>query len=83
MIWRAGNGSLFLMEVKSMEYKNIYDYIAKNMDNMHGDFTITATDVSEMEPDMLLATIHPADRDGDTADFYLHADGREEYTTLI
>ena len=23
-----------------MEYKNIYDYIAKNMDNMHGDFTV-------------------------------------------
>lgn len=66
-----------------MEYKNIYDYIAKNMESMHGDFTVTVTDVSEMEPDMLLATIHPSDRDGDTADFYLHADGREEYTTLV
>ena len=65
------------------KYKNIYDYIAKNMESMHGDFTVTVTDVSEMEPDMLLATIHPKDRDGDTADFYLHADGREEYTTLV
>ena len=66
-----------------VKYENIYDYIAKHMESMHGDFTIAVTDVSEKEPDMLLATIHPADRDGDTADFYLHADGREEYTTLI
>lgn len=64
-----------------MEYKNIYDYIAKNMDNMHGDFTVSVTDISEKEPDMLLVTIHPADRDGETADFYLYADGREEYAT--
>ena len=66
-----------------MKYKNIYDYIVKNMDNMHGDFTVTVTDVSEKETNMLLATIHPADRDGNTADFYLHSDGREEYTTFV
>ena len=66
-----------------MEYKNIYDYIAKNMDNMHGDFTVSVTDISEKEPDMLLVTINPADLDGETADFYLHVDGREEYTTLV
>lgn len=67
-----------------MEYKNIYDYIAKNMDNMHVDFTVSVTDISsEKEPDTLLLTIHPADRDAETADFYLYADGREEYTTLV
>lgn len=66
-----------------MEYKNIYDYIAKNMNNMHGDFSVTVTDISEREPDMLLVTIRPADCEGDTADFYMHADGREEYTTLV
>ena len=66
-----------------VKYENIYDYIAKNMESMHGDFTIAVTDVSEKEPDMLLAPIHPADRDGDTAVLFLHADGREEYTTLI
>lgn len=65
-----------------MKYENIYDYIAKNLESMHGDFAVSVTDISEKEPDMLLATIHPADWDGDTADFYLHADGREEYTTL-
>lgn len=65
------------------KYKNIYDYIAKNMDNFCGDFTVAVTDVSEMESDMLLAAIYPTNRSGDTADFYLHADGREEYTTLV
>lgn len=66
-----------------VKYKNIYDYIAKNMESMHGDFAASVTDISEKEPDTLLATIRPADRDGETADFYLYADGREEYTTLV
>lgn len=66
-----------------VKYENIYDYIAKNMESMHGDFAVSVTDISEKEPNMLLATIHPADWDGETADFYLHADGREEYTTLV
>ena len=66
-----------------VKYENIYDYIAKNMESMHGDFAVSVTDISEKESNMLLATIHPADWDGDTADFYLHADGREEYTTLV
>lgn len=66
-----------------VKYENIYDYIAKNMESMHGDFAVSVTDISEKEPDMLLATIRPADRDGETADFYLYADGREEYTTLV
>ena len=64
-------------------YENIYDYIAKNMDDMHGDFAVTITDISEREPDMLLATIRPIDRDGETADFYLHAGGREEFTEIV
>lgn len=71
-----GNGS-------SNKYDNIYDYIAKNMKSMHGDFSVAVTDMSEKEPDLLLAAIHPADRNGDTADFFLHADGREEYTELV
>lgn len=66
-----------------MEYKNIYDYIAKNMDNMHGNFSVSVTDISEIEPDMIMFSIRPTDHNGDTADFYLHADGREEYTTLV
>ena len=67
----------------SKKYENIYDYIAKNMDNFHGDFAVSVTDMSEKEADLLLATIHPADRDGNTADFYLHVDGREEYTEIL
>lgn len=67
----------------SEKYENIYDYISKNMDSMHGEFAVTVTDMSEIEPDMLLTTIHPADRDGDTADFYLHVGGREEYTEIV
>lgn len=66
--------------IEYAKYENIYDYIAKNMVSMHGDFSVSVTDMSEMEPDMLLAVIHPSDSDGETADFYLHADGREEYT---
>ena len=62
---------------------NIYDYLKQNMDGWSGRFTVAVTDMSEMEPGMVLATIHPEDRDGQTADFYLHADGREEYTTMI
>ena len=64
-------------------YKNIYEYIAKNMDHMHGDFAVAVTDMSEMEPGMLLLTIHPENKDGETADFYMHADGREEHTKFI
>lgn len=67
----------------SNKYDNIYDYIAKNMKSMHGDFSVAATDMSENEPDLLLATFHPVDRNGDTAHFYLHADGREEYTEMV
>ena len=66
-----------------MKYKNIYDYIAKNMDNMHGNFSVSVTDLSEIEPNMILFSIHPTDHNGDTADFYLHSDGREEYATLV
>lgn len=65
------------------KYKNLYDYIAKNMDNFHGDFAVSVTNMSEKEADLLLATIHPAERDGNTADFYLHVDGREEYTEML
>lgn len=64
-------------------YKNIYEYIAKNMDHFHGDFTVAVTDMSEKEPDLLLLTIHPEGKDGETADFYMYADGREEYTNFI
>lgn len=64
-------------------YKNIYEYIKKNMDHLHGDFTVAVTDMSEMEPDMLLMTIHPEGKDGETADFYMHADGRERFTKII
>lgn len=64
-----------------MKYKSIVDYIKKNM-QMHGDFAISVTDLSEMEEGMLLATIHPTGRDGDTADFYIHLDGKGEYKTI-
>ena len=63
-------------------YKSITDYIRQNMDGLHGDFTVTVTDLSEKEEGCLLATIHP-DKDGDTADFYLFADGHEEYTSTV
>lgn len=65
------------------KYENIYDYIAKNMESMHGEFSISVTDMSEKEPDMLLAAIQPVNRSGNTADFYLHVDGREEYTEMV
>lgn len=61
--------------------KNLYEYLAKNMDGFHGDFTVAVTDMSDAEPDMLLLTIHPTDRDGQTAEVLMHADGREEFTT--
>ena len=66
---------------KSMKYKSIADYIKKNTE-MHGDFTVSVTDLGEKEEGMLLATIHPSGRDGDTADFYIHLNGEEEYTTI-
>ena len=62
---------------------NIYEYIAKNMDHFHGDFTVAVTDMSEKEPGLLLLTIYPTGKDGETADFYMHADGREEYTKFV
>lgn len=64
-------------------YKNVYEYIKKNMDHLHGDFTVAVTDMSEMDPDMLLLTIHPEGKDGETADFYMHSDGRERFTKII
>lgn len=64
-----------------MEYKNIADYIRKNMDHLHGEFSISVTDMREKEPDLFQMLIHPANKNGETADFYLHADGREEYIT--
>ena len=67
---------------ESVQRKNIYDYFVKNMGNCNGEFTVSVTDMSEKESYMLLATIHPVGRDEDAAEFYLHADGREEYTKL-
>ena len=64
-------------------HKNIYDYIKKNMDGFHGDFRISTTDLSEKEPGAILVLIHPLDKDGETADFILHEDGREEYTDTL
>ena len=61
--------------------KNLYEYLAKNMDGYHGDFTVAVTDMSDMEPDMLMLTIHPTYCDGQTADFLMHVDGREEFIT--
>lgn len=63
-----------------MEYKSIADYIKKNTE-MHGDFAVSVTDLGEKEEGMLLATIHPFGRDGETADFHIHTDGTEEYIT--
>lgn len=64
-------------------YKNIADYIKKNMDGLHGEFAVVVTDMSEREEGCLCVTIHPADKDGETADFFLHPDGSEEYTTIV
>ena len=65
-----------------MKYESIADYIRKNMDGLHGEFAIVVTDLSEKEEGCLLAIIHPQE-DGDTADFFIHADGKEEYTTEV
>ena len=65
------------------KYENIYDYIAKNMNAFHGEFSMEVTDMSEKETDMLLASIHPSGRNGESADFFLHVDGREEYTEMM
>lgn len=59
--------------------KNLYEYLAKNMDGMHGDFTVAVTDMSDKEPGLLALTIHPTYHDGQTAEFFMHADGREEF----
>lgn len=67
---------------ESVQCKNIYDYIVKNMSGCRGEFELHVTDMSEKESYMLLATIHPKGKDDDTTEFYLHADGREEHTIL-
>ena len=67
---------------ESVQRKNIYDYFVKNMGNCNGEFTVSVTDMSEKESYMLLVAIHPKGRNTDTADFYLHQDGREEHTKL-
>ena len=64
-------------------YENIADYIRKNTDGLHGEFMVTVTDLSEKEDGCLLTLIRPHGKDGDTADFYIHADGKEEYTKDI
>ena len=66
----------------SVQRKNIYGYIVKNMSGCHGEFELHVTDMSEKESYMLLATIHPVGKDEDAAEFYLHQDGREEHTNL-
>ena len=66
----------------SVQCKNIYEYLTRNMGNCNGEFTVSVTDMSEKESYMLLATIHPVGRDEETADFYLHQNGREEHTNL-
>ncbi len=66
----------------SVQCKNIYEYVVKNMGKCNGEFVISVKDMSEKESYMLLATIHPKCNDADTADFYLHQDGREEHTKL-
>ena len=66
----------------SVQCKNIYEYIVKNMRNCNGEFAVSVKDMSEKESYMLLATIHPVGMDDDTTEFYLHADGREEHTKL-
>lgn len=48
------------------------------MTNFHGEFTIAVTDMIDLEPGLLFISIHPTNRDGETASFYMHSDGREE-----
>ena len=64
-------------------HKNIYDYIKQNMEHFHGEFAVAVTDLSEKEAGAVLLTIHPVNKNGETADFIMHNDGREEYTTYI
>ncbi len=64
-------------------YKNIHEYLKKNMDGFHGDFAVAVTDLSEKEPGAVLVCIHPDGKDGETADFILYPDGREEYTMNV
>lgn len=66
----------------SVQCKNIYEYIVKKMGKCNGDFELHVADMSEKESYMLLVAIHPKGRNTDTADFYLHQDGREEHTKL-
>lgn len=61
--------------------KNLYEYLAKNMDAWHGDFTVAVTDMSDAEPDMLMLTIQPVGHADQTANFLMHVDGREELVT--
>lgn len=67
-----------------MNYKTISDYIKKTMEErrktgkLHGDFLISATDFSEKGDGCVLVMIHPHGEDGDTADFVIYPDGKEE-----
>lgn len=66
-----------------VKYENLTDFIRKNMDGYHGDFIVAATDMSEKEEGCICVTIYPGEKDGDTADFLIYPDGKEEYTTLL
>lgn len=52
------------------------------MNGFHEDFIVSVTDMSEMEPDMLMATICPIGKSCKTIDFYLHVDGSEEHIEI-
>ena len=64
-----------------MNCRSIANYIMKTMkerfkeDEYHGEFLVSVT--SGDDTGMILATIHPNDTDGDTADFLIWSNGKE------
>lgn len=57
-------------------YRNIYDYLAKNMSDHVDDFTIKASDVSTTaQPDALHVMIHATNHNSETEDFILLPNG--------
>lgn len=64
-------------------YKNLYEYIAKNMESATDHFEIMVNDYSHVEPDALHIIVHPENRDGETTDFVLRPDGTEELISIM
>lgn len=67
-----------------MKYVSLEDYIVKNINGMHGEFTVVVTDCSEKSPNTLLVSISSTYyKDAELAEFYIRANGKIESKDTI